>query len=221
MNGYSGIPQSLAVCPTDENLLACASSTGLFASADAGLNWYRVTSDFGGANDLVQTGEYSFDIGLLIATEDAGVWLWDWSGTPPYQVFGAFEQSKISCVEDFAMYDQCFYAGTSNASAWRHYYGLGINEDENGTAQNYPFGIYPNPAEGSETFAVVKLSSPATAALSIFDISGRLVNVPYSGRMETGEHSIPIDLSTLAPGIYFATLSTDNETVSVKFLIMD
>lgn len=219
MDGFSGIPQSLAVCPDDGNLLVCASSNALYASDDAGMNWYRLSSSFGGVNDLVSTNEYSFDEGLLIATADAGVWFWDWFGTP-YQVFGAFEQLDITCVEDFGV-DQHVFAGTDGSSAWRYYYGLGVEEGEGIETETCIFTISPNPATGSEVFAFVKLLSLQETNLSVFDISGRLVSIPLSGLLEAGEHSIALDVSSLSPGMYFARLHTGNTTASVKFLVVD
>ncbi len=207
------------VCPHDGNLLTCASSNALYASDDAGLNWYRVSTDFGGVNDLVQTGDLSFDEGILIATADEGVWHWDWNWTP-YQLFGEFGESETTCVEDFA-FDQFIYAGTDGSAVWNRYYGLGVEEGGGIEIENPVFSIHPNPATDNQVSAVITLNYPPETSISVFDITGRLISTPHSGLLEAGEHTISLDVFPFPPGMYFARLQTDRTTASVKFLVVD
>src|ERR1051325_4545597 len=61
---------------------------------------------------------------------------------------------------------------------------------------------YPNPAIHS-TQVSFKLEREAMVILKLFDPLGNQLMVLMNGRMKAGEYNIPIDASSLNPGIYF------------------
>ncbi|HVZ38090.1 MAG TPA: T9SS type A sorting domain-containing protein [Candidatus Kapabacteria bacterium] len=72
---------------------------------------------------------------------------------------------------------------------------------------------YPNPASGT-TDVHFTLPSAGHATLSLWNVRGQLVKTLASGSMEAGAHSVTLDASSLANGVYYYTLSSGSETVS-------
>lgn len=69
--------------------------------------------------------------------------------------------------------------------------------------------IYPNPAQG-----LVHIQSIDNGSLSIVDGTG---NVFYTARLETGENIV--DISQLHAGIYFVSVSIQDDTVVKKLIV--
>jgi len=79
------------------------------------------------------------------------------------------------------------------------------------------FSIFPNPAENSFNIA---LNSPmnANANLSIFDISGKLIETKLLNTVK-GEQVINVDINGFQKGIYIVQLKSNNNTVTKKLTI--
>jgi hypothetical protein len=76
----------------------------------------------------------------------------------------------------------------------------------------------PNPTGGKPS---VRFTLPETAFvnLSIFDISGRLVEVITTDEYQPGYHALIVD--DLAPGIYFCRMATDDLTATQRFVVIE
>lgn len=70
------------------------------------------------------------------------------------------------------------------------------------------FGVFPNPAADRATI-VVDVPTPAAASLVLRDVLGRDVPVLRDKPMSAGSHSVEVDISTLAEGLYYYTLTAD------------
>jgi hypothetical protein len=68
---------------------------------------------------------------------------------------------------------------------------------------------YPNPFNSNTTIPFT-LISPSHVNLSIYNISGQLVETLYNGRMVAGFHSLMWEASAVASGVYFYKLTVDN-----------
>ncbi len=210
LNGYSGIPNGLAVCPTNGNLLAAATSIGLYASDDGGANWYRVTTAFDGANDVQNSELFG---GLLISTINGGVWLWeDWIGTPVE--VGEDLYPAVQCVEENA---ECLYAGTTGTAVWYLCNAQGIEERP---VPQITLSVSPNPVCGGAASITFSLPAQQTAVFSIYDISGRQVMAAVRGVMREGTNQISIDTSTLTSGLYFARLETEQIATTARMVVI-
>jgi len=79
--------------------------------------------------------------------------------------------------------------------------------------------IYPNPSSGMIYIRDTENAFDGNTALKIADISGRIV---YDGTMSfvSGNWS-GFDAAFLNPGIYFITLSNDQQQVAVKKLVVE
>jgi hypothetical protein len=77
----------------------------------------------------------------------------------------------------------------------------------------------PNPARGSTTVA---FSVPAAceATVTVYDVAGRKVAVPFAGTAVAGENEVALDVSGLAPGVYAYRLEAAGATASRKMVIV-
>jgi len=71
--------------------------------------------------------------------------------------------------------------------------------------------------ENNNVQAIFELSNNTVVSLRIYNIFGSLVNEVFTNRtLESGKHTINIDASQLAQGMYIATLTTGNKKYSSK-----
>jgi type IX secretion system substrate protein len=96
----------------------------------------------------------------------------------------------------------------------RQYVGI----DENSAPAN-SFDLYPNPGNGATTVKFA-LSKPASVEINVSDISGRKVIGLTQAQYSAGEQLISINKdSSLSPGVYLVTVSTDGLRSSRKLVI--
>ncbi len=75
--------------------------------------------------------------------------------------------------------------------------------------------VYPNPFEKDVTITF-RLAETANASLYVSDIQGRRVATILTGQVPNGQFSYHTDLGKLQPGLYFVTLSSENESPIVE-----
>lgn len=213
-SGYTGTPYGLAVCPENGNLLAAASSGGLYSSGDAGATWTKVTSAFGAANDIIESTLFN---GLLIATSADAVWLWEnWTGAP-VQVGNDLGYSKVQCLAESSEY---LYAGTGGCAVWRSYNATGIGEQSSDPQFNFTLSVSPNPIIGGLASAAFSLPARQQITLTIYDITGRQVLIISEGIMSEGANQVGFDASSLSTGVYFARLATEGNSATARMVIV-
>jgi len=78
---------------------------------------------------------------------------------------------------------------------------------------------YPNPFNASTTFRFWS-DRPQTVRLEVFDITGKLIRVPFSGAVSAGEQSVTINACDLASGNYFAVFSGEKQRVTRKMVLV-
>ena len=77
---------------------------------------------------------------------------------------------------------------------------------------------FPNPAD--ETLTIhYELTQNATVELSIYDLSGRLVETLVSGEQTAGRHSVSWDSSASATGVYLLRLEANGEAITKRAVI--
>ena len=77
---------------------------------------------------------------------------------------------------------------------------------------------YPNPVNG-QTYFTVKLNAGADLSLEVYTLTGQMVNTADYGYKTAGTHTLTINASDLAPGVYFYTVSTGTNKVTRKMII--
>ena len=83
---------------------------------------------------------------------------------------------------------------------------LTVDIDENTLIpQNIELSAYPNPFNARTTINF-SLAEQSPVGLSIYDITGRLVETVHRGVLQAGPHSIVWDAAELPSGVYFTRL---------------
>ncbi len=77
------------------------------------------------------------------------------------------------------------------------------------------FRVFPNPASSELTIALEKESSSNSDVniVNIYGIKTNKITIPAGSKMEK------IDISSLKPGVYFATFNNGKKVISVKFVV--
>ncbi|MBD3377343.1 T9SS type A sorting domain-containing protein [candidate division KSB1 bacterium] len=117
-------------------------------------------------------------------------------------------------------YVGCF--GTSDYPAVQMHVKTGTAVERNTDALPQGFELeqnYPNPFNPSTTIAF-NLQKDTQVELRVYDVMGREITTLVSQRMIAGRHSVEFNGADLASGVYYYTLSTDNQTQTKKMLLI-
>ena len=97
---------------------------------------------------------------------------------------------------------------------------LGWPQSVNTTASNASgtMALYPNPANNM-FYAMISSEEDATADLTLVDVSGKVV-VNKSLSVQKGSQTIPVDVSSLSPGIYFVKYANGVKSETQKLVII-
>ncbi len=85
--------------------------------------------------------------------------------------------------------------------------------------QIWQLRLAPNPA-GETTAVEFEMKGAASVRLDLFNVTGQHVRGISSGQFAPGEHTIPVDVSALQPGIYFVRLMVGPE-MTVQRLVVE
>ncbi len=77
----------------------------------------------------------------------------------------------------------------------------------------------PNPAT-STTAVRLSLREPARVRLRLVDIAGRQVRLAGDELLGAGTHSVPLELSGLAPGVYFVEARAGRSVASARVIVV-
>lgn len=139
--------------------------------------------------DLYQAGN-PFQCYELIEGESAGdVWFYaphtdDW-----YVVFSG---DRHHGVETFA---------NAEITLWTHD-GTGVEGDD---LADGSVVLGPNPCAGAASLQFSTVSS-GVASVQLYDVQGRLVQIPFNQFMEQGTHSLELNTDALSSGLYFVKI---------------
>jgi hypothetical protein len=78
---------------------------------------------------------------------------------------------------------------------------------------------YPNPFNPQTTISYT-LSHDAMVELSVYDLSGRMVESLVNGQQYPGEFSVSWTANGLPSGMYIARLIVDGESFTKKMMLM-
>ncbi len=78
---------------------------------------------------------------------------------------------------------------------------------------------FPNPFNAVTTVSF-SIAKPASAALEIYDITGRLVETLYNGTIEAGQHTLIWNSSGYSTGIYFYRLTIDGKSETKTMILL-
>jgi hypothetical protein len=135
--------------------------------------------------------------------------------------FGSGEQVFLTYIEDkdAGAYPQTEGVETENpVRCWVHPVP-GIEENNSTVPINTALSLYPNPAVNTSSVSYA-LTRSGNMSLSLFDVTGRLVNEIESGSKVAGTYDFDLDVRSLANGTYFVVLDTPTDKVSHSLVIM-
>lgn len=173
-----------------------------------------------------------FDNHVLIGDNDYGrIYDITLGNAPVYDQFVARTQWIDAVTETGGLTtlkqgaDGCIYAMkggyTTNGKIYR-ICPQGLGTPEFATSNFYLQQNAPNPFSTTTTIAY-KLKDAANATLTLYDIFGREVAVLADGMQTSGEHTVTIDAIKLglAPGMYFCTMQSGEQSQSVNIVVSE
>jgi hypothetical protein len=84
---------------------------------------------------------------------------------------------------------------------------------------NTAFNVYPNPA-GNSASITLSLNNEAQISISLIDMQGKEVMPATEQQMKAGKHTVEINTSTLANGVYFLKIADGESATHTKLSIM-
>jgi hypothetical protein len=88
-----------------------------------------------------------------------------------------------------------------------------------------PFAIgnlYPNPAKaGQEVYLELNVGISSEVIVKLYNLVGENIQTPLHNRFDAGQHTVRMDLSGLARGVYFVNVTVNNSTRTQKLILTD
>ncbi len=95
---------------------------------------------------------------------------------------------------------------------------LGVPDNQSATSNVHLYQNVPNPANQTSMIKY-QIDEPMSVNLSLCDMMGKKVKVLVNEQKSTGMHEVPIDCSSLKPGVYYYTLLANGERITRKLVI--
>ena len=185
---------------------------------------YIVDYENGNINDLITVNNFHYpyklneyrDYLVVGCLDSGGVYLVEPAEMGEKYLVGNFED--IYCYETYPIYCKNIMIGTNDGV----YYGgdFLINIDEFNNHDNIKFlNNFPNPFS-SYTKINFEISKKSHVKLVVYDINGKLIDVPTDDQKEPGNYSIIWQTAekNLKEGVYFYSLTTDYFQITKKMI---
>lgn len=135
-------------------------------------------------------------------------------GHPNYYTAGSNNLEQFKLILKFLQSE-----GVTFVKPYEYYQSTsistGIKTVESKDAIDFNFSFTNN--NGTKLILNMKHSENLNCA--IYSLTGSIVNPVFSGKLNAGSYSIPVDTSKLASGLYLCSLSNGITTKTVKFIV--
>lgn len=91
---------------------------------------------------------------------------------------------------------------------------LGLNENNGNVSVG---NIYPNPTTGISNISY-SLQNASNVTVKVVDVTGKIVYTSNEGQQNSGSHNVNLDATEFNNGVYYVTISTDEEIVTKKLI---
>jgi hypothetical protein len=91
---------------------------------------------------------------------------------------------------------------------------IGIEENTSNAAIT---SVYPNPTTGATTVTYT-LKNTSDVTVVVTDVAGKLISEVQNNAVNAGEQTLNFDASSYSNGVYYVTISTEESTVTRKFV---
>ena len=217
--------------PTNVNALAFAGTDlfagtyyGAFLSTDSGADWIAVDSGLAGVDvhDLAVYGRNIFagtDSGVFVTCDRGTHWTDINAGLPARSAYGIATNTSVLAL---LVSGSDLVAGTMTHGVWKRPLSevAGVEKKNDEVPDRFSLRQnYPNPFNPSTTISY-QLPVSSHAALKVFDVLGREVEILVNERQNAGSHLVTFDASTLASGVYFYRLEAGTHNATKKLLLL-
>jgi len=121
-------------------------------------------------------------------------------------------------VNALLLFDDYVYAGTDGTSVWKASLSEITGVDEpNPVHEGLFLNNYPNPFAVRTTIEW-RSTLPGHQKITIFDISGKEIEVLFDGYREKGTHRVEFDASALPAGLYCLCINIDAKLIVKKLI---
>jgi hypothetical protein len=107
---------------------------------------------------------------------------------------------------------------TNIAAAEAKYNGIFVSVEENDLSGQFQAANFPNPFKTSTTISY-QLQDAGFVSLRVFDACGKEVSTLVNEKQSVGQHEVIFDASGLSEGVYYYTLTTENQISTNKMVI--
>ena len=132
---------------------------------------------------------------------------------------GMAEENILSVEVPTGSHNNCFWKNEFKA-AYLWLCQPVINSVEEQSEEEINIQLFPNPTNNAFTLDF-NLLNPANIHIDLFEISGRRHSILLQQNLSAGSHRLEFnckDLS-LAPGIYFCRIESENTSSTVKLIV--
>ncbi len=96
---------------------------------------------------------------------------------------------------------------------------VGINKAKESISYNYLSQNTPNPAEGKTTINYNVAANASVVSFTVTDVLGKVVYTENKGTVNTGTYSLVLDTEAMNSGVYFYTLTVNNQKETKKMMV--
>ncbi len=199
-------------------------STALLCSSDRGKTWTNLNQAgvFPGGGI---TGVTSFGTNVFVGTDGAGVyvstdlgntWMARNDGLPKLDV------TAVGVCDSFVVIGLRDDGDNSGWGVWFRPVSqmVGNSAVQQATSSGLEtLSIYPNPM-GSNCTIAFSLLNEGPVNITVLDAMGRVLAMPFSGNLEPGEHTVPLEAGNLPSGTYWCQLTTEGKQRMAKVTIL-
>jgi hypothetical protein len=131
------------------------------------------------------------------------------------------DNSNVTWYDCLWMYnDYQLYCGAGGGQIWYTTIPSGIKQINNNVPDKYSLSQnYPNPFNPS-TNIKFDIAKTGNVYLSVYDISGREVDVLVNGKLNAGTYYVNFDASRFSSGAYIYRITAGNFTKTNKMILI-
>jgi len=201
-----------------ERLAAVYRTAGVFETQNAGVSWNAIPLQGYNAEAVVDADWDPASERFFLAIENGGVFI---TGV------GFLSQGLATSSPTSVTYEPIskkLLLGTQYASVSLLDVGSAVGTPFNAIPPGLDLAIHarPNPSRGQFDFDV-HVGEEGTARITIVDVRGRRVAVPFEGRLDQGRHSIHWQgdaKDRIVPGIYFARIDAAGRSATTRIVLL-
>lgn len=87
------------------------------------------------------------------------------------------------------------------------------------TSATPSFLVTPNPMSTSST-VVFSTGTPTTVRIELINTFGESVSTVHDGYVESGEHRVPLVISSVSSGVYYIRMSSEGSAISSQVVVV-